>query len=191
MISELLQDRAALYACGAMTAAERDAFELVLEFHHELRDFVAGLTEVGAALTLANLPAHALMPPQHLKAQILAKIADRPQSITPPGLVVSDPGGLVEWISPGFTALCGYTIEEVRGKKLGPILQGEKTDRDTAERMRRAVHEHRPCHETILNYHKDGSPYWVEIAITPILDDAQQPLWLIARERELADRPAA
>jgi methyl-accepting chemotaxis protein len=87
--------------------------------------------------------------------------------------------------------MCGYTLDELRGKKLGPILQGLKTDRETADRMRRAVHEHRPCRETILNYHKNGEPYWVDVAITPIFDDAAQPLWLIARERELTDRVAA
>ena len=40
MLSEFLQDQAALYAAGTMTAAEREQFELVLEFHEELREFV-------------------------------------------------------------------------------------------------------------------------------------------------------
>ena len=57
--------------------------------------------------------------------------------------------------------------------------------------MRSAVKEYRPCRETILNYHKDGSPYWVEIAIKPVFDDAGQPIWLVAREHELTDRVAA
>ena len=57
--------------------------------------------------------------------------------------------------------------------------------------MQRAVHEYRPCCETMVNYHKNGTPYWVEIAITPIFDDAGQPLWLVAREREVTDRVAA
>jgi PAS domain-containing protein len=57
--------------------------------------------------------------------------------------------------------------------------------------MRQAVHAWRPCRETILNYHKDGTPYWVEVAISPILNEAGEPLWLVARERELTDRIAA
>lgn len=191
MITEPLQERASLYACGALSETEREEFELVLEFHEELRSFVTGLNEVGAAMTLSMLPKDGATPSPGLKSRIMEKLRGHPQSATRDGLVVSDPSGLVQWISPTFTAMCGYTIEELRGKKLGPILQGEKTDRETAERMREAVHQLRPCHETILNYHKNGAPYWVEIAITPILDDARQPIWLIARERELADRPAA
>ena len=56
--------------------------------------------------------------------------------------------------------------------------------------MRRAVHEYRPCRETILNYHKNGTPYWVEIFITPILNEEGHPHFLIAREREIKDRVA-
>ena len=104
---------------------------------------------------------------------------------------MTGPDGLVQWVNPAFSAMCGYSLEELSGKKLGPILQGERTDPATVERMRRAVHDYSPCCETILNYHKDGTAYWVEIAITPILDDAGQPLWMVARERELTDRAAA
>ncbi len=56
MIDELLQDRAALYVSGAMTAQERDDFELILEFHDEVRQFVRELNEVGTALLLSGVP---------------------------------------------------------------------------------------------------------------------------------------
>jgi PAS domain S-box-containing protein len=190
MINDFLQDQAALYSSGAMTAEERDQFELILEFHAELREFVSGLTEVGAAVALATQPP-GKGPSPDLKARLASLIADRPQRRTPEGLVMSGPDGRVQWINSAFSAMCGYTLEELRGQKLGPILQGPKTDRETADRMRRAVHEYRPCRETILNYHKDGSPYWADVAITPIFDDAGQPLWLVAREHEVTDRVAA
>ena len=173
-----------------MTAQERGEFELVAECHPELRAFTAALGEVAAALTLHSPHRDVPAPSPGLKARILAALGGRPQSTAPEGLVMSGADGFVQWINPAFSAICGYALDELRGKKLGPILQGEKTDRETAEWMRRAVHQVRPCRETILNYHKNGAPYWVEIAITPICDDAGQPLWLIARERELTGRAA-
>ena len=191
MLSDFLQDQAALYVSGSMTAPEREQFELVLEFHHEVRALVAELAEVGAAVTLA-VPAHAQpLPSPEMKARVLGLIAGRPQRVTPEGMVMSGPDGLVQWINPEFSAMCGYTLDELRGKKLGPILQGDRTDREAAARMRSAVHSYRPCRETILNYHKNGTPYWVEVAITPIMDDKGEPLFLVARERELTDRVAA
>lgn len=191
MLTDFLQDQAALYVSGAMIAQDREQFELVLEFHHELRAFVAGLAEVGAVVMLATQLPHTTVPPPDLKARIVGRVAGRPRHVTPEGMVMCGPAGFVEWVNPAFTAMCGYTFDELRGKKLGPILQGAKTDQETAERMRRAVHAYTPCRETIINYHKSGTPYWVEIAITPIFDDAGQPLYLVARERELTDRIAA
>ena len=191
MITELLEERAALYASGAMMPGERENFELILEFHDELRGFFTGLTEVAAAVTLSTQPSCAVRPSAGLKARILGKLSAHPQRVSAEGFVMSGTDGLVQWVNPAFTAMCGYTVEELRGKNLGPILQGEKTDRETAARMRRAVKEYQPCRERILNCHKNGEPYWVEIAITPLFDDDGKPLWLVARERELADHVAA
>ena len=39
MLSELLQEQAALYVSGVMTAQQREQFELVVEFDDELREF--------------------------------------------------------------------------------------------------------------------------------------------------------
>jgi PAS domain S-box-containing protein len=188
MIDEFLQERATLYVSGDMSPQEREEFELMLEFHDELREFAGRLAEVGVAVTLAELRPAEVGPSPRLKGRILEMLGDRRQQVVSDGLVVTGPDGLVQWINPAFTAMCGYTLEELHGKRLGPILQGEKTDRETAVRMRQAVHECRPCRETILNYRKNGEPYWVEIEITPILDGVGQPFRLVARERELADR---
>src|SRR4051812_25515158 len=140
MLSDFLQDQAALYATGAMSAQEREQFEILLQFHGELRALVTGLLETSTAVTLASQAGE--RPPEPLKRRILDSIADRPQSFTAEAVVVSGPDGLVQWVSPAFTEMCGYTVEELRGKKLGPILQGAGTDRETADQMRSAVKEY-------------------------------------------------
>jgi len=191
MLSEYLQTQGTLYTSGVMSAEEREQFELILEFHPELRDFVSESLDVSAALTLATVPRASRLPAPGLKSRLAGLIAGRPQQTSPEGVVMCDPNRVVQWVNPAFSEMCGYSLEELRGRNLGPILQGEKTDRATAERMRRAVFECRPCRESILNYHKNGTPYWVEIAISPIFDDADNLLWFVARERELTDRAAA
>ena len=185
MISELLQDRAALYVSGAMTDGERGDFELILEFHEEVRQFVNELQEVGNAILLADAPADVPEISSARKSKILRAIADRPAQAAPEGFVMTGPDRLVQWVNPAFTAMCGYSLDELRGKSLGPVLQGERTDPAAVARIRSALHALRPCRETLVNYHKDGSPYSVDIAITPILDDEQQPLWFVARERKI------
>ena len=187
MITEFFQNQAALYASGAMNAWEREQFEIVIESNDELRDCVIGLSEVGAALTLATQWAMVGEMPTGLKARITSVADGRPQQTASDGMVMTGPDGLVQWVNPAFSEMCGYSLEELRGKKLGPILQGADTDRETAARMRREVHALRPCRETILNYHKSGTPYWVDVAIAPIVDDAGELLCLVARERAMTD----
>ena len=191
MLDESLQEQAALYAVGALSAPEREQFDLILKFHTELRALVVALEEVAAAALTSSLSASSPGPSASLRGRLLARLDAHPQQTSEEGFVMTGPDGLVQWINPAFTAMCGYTLDELHGKKLGPILQGRDTDHGSADRMRRAVYESRPCTETILNYHKNGQPYWVEIAITPILDDAGAMRWFVARGREVPDQMAA
>ena len=184
MATELLQDRAALYVAGALTAPERESFELVLEFQHDLRAHVARLQDVGAKVLLAQVPRH-MAAPSSLKSRIFDAIESRPRQLQPDCLVVTGPNGLIEWVNPAFSAMCGYSVAELKGRKPGHLLQGPETDPAAVQRIREAVRERRSCREILLNYHKDGAIYRVDVAITPILDDEGGPLWFVAKERKL------
>jgi methyl-accepting chemotaxis protein len=102
---------------------------------------------------------------------------------------MAGPDALVEWVNPEFTEMCGYSLEELRGKKLGPILQGALTEREAADRMRTAVHTAQPCSETLINYRKDGTHYRVAIDITPIFKRDGALRCFVAREREVDEEP--
>lgn len=184
MSHQLLQDRAALYVAGALTAPERESFELVLEFQPELRTHVARLQEVGAQVLLARVPRKTAAP-SGLKSRILDAIESQPRQLQPDGLVVTGPNGLIEWANPAFSSMCGYSLVELKGRKPGQLLQGPKTDPAAVQRIRDAVRERRLCRETLFNYHKDGALYRVDLAITPIVDDEGAPLWFVAKERKL------
>lgn len=183
MLENFLRDRAILYTCGSLASSEREEFELILEWNDELRQLVSQLQDVEFAVLVHGQDPAAPMASGAVKKRIQSLIASHSQESTADGLVMTGPDGLVRWVNPAFTDLCGYSLEEVRGKKLGPILQGEKTDPAAAGRLRNAVRGYRPCKETLINYHKNGSPYRVEISLTPIFDDENRPIYLAARER--------
>ena len=184
MPAEFLQDRAALYVSGAMTAPERENFELILEFHQPLRAHVAALQELGTSVLLAGLRQS---PPVNaaLKERVLSGLAARPQQLQPDGIVVTGQDCCIQWVNPAFTAMCGYSLEEIKGRKPGHFLQGPDTDPAGVQRIRHALQERQPCREFLVNYHKAGSSYRVDIAIAPILDDAGDLVWFVAREKEL------
>jgi len=188
MLTGSIQDCAAHYVSGEMPATERESFEVVLEFHQELRSHVAGLQETVAGLAAEAPP---VAPPAGLKARLLAAVAALPAPAEPEALVVTDPGGLVLWVNPAFTAMCGYSLAELRGRKPGELLQGPATDAAAVQRIRESVQARRACRETLVNYHKDGSRYRAEVRIAPVLADGGEPLWFVAKERKVPETARA
>lgn len=190
MTDETLLEQAALYAAGAMSARERAQFDLIAESHDVVRAIVAGFEEVSAMATLSTGgPRHSAGLKSRILSRLDAGIPQRPASRD--AFVITNADSGVQWVNRAFTDLCGYTPEELQGEQLGHLLQGEKTDQATVEQMRRAIREREPCLVTIVNYRKNGTPYWVEIAITPITDDAGEFQCFVAHEREVPGPPDA
>src|SRR5690242_9249585 len=75
------------------------------------------------------------------------------------------------WVNPSFSALTGYPAEEVTGRNCR-FLQGRNTDRAAVRRIGEALAQQRPVTEVVLNYRRDGTAFWNEIAISPVFDDA-------------------
>jgi diguanylate cyclase (GGDEF)-like protein/PAS domain S-box-containing protein len=89
------------------------------------------------------------------------------------GMVIADKDKRVIWVNGSFERITGYTLNQVEGKKLGAILQGEKTDANTIEQLKIHLKKGIPITTRILNYTQSGDPYWNELAISPIFRDGK------------------
>jgi len=101
-------------------------------------------------------------------------LKDRALEATAEGITISDnlqKDNPIIYANEGFERLTGYTKKYVLGKNCR-FLQGEKTDPKIIEQIRRSIHEEKPCSVEILNYKKDGTPFWNLLSITPIMDDS-------------------
>lgn len=97
----------------------------------------------------------------------LAVIAEQ----TSNAVIVTDPKGLIEWVNAGFTRITEYTLEEVVGRKPGDLLQYEKTDPSAVQVLRGAIQQHKPANCQIQNISKSRREYWLEVNLTPLLDE--------------------
>lgn len=185
VLSDLLQDRAAQFVSGTLGAAERESFEVIAAFDPELGAHVAALQEA-ASVAAVSVARRGEAPPLALKARILAAAEALPQQREREALVVTDSAGRIEWVNDAFTSLCGYTLDELRGRKPGALLQGAETDRAAVGQLREAQRAGVACNVELVNYHKDGSRYRVAVRMSPFLDEAGAPRWFVARERKLA-----
>nr|AML76899.1 putative LOV domain-containing protein [Ettlia oleoabundans] len=72
--------------------------------------------------------------------------------------------------SEGFVQMTGYSMEEVLGHNCR-FLQGEGTDPRDVKKLRDAIRNGTPCCTRLLNYRKDGTPFWNLLTMTPIKDE--------------------
>ena len=105
-------------------------------------------------------------------------------------VVVTGIDGRVEWANGAFERLTGYTVAELAGKKPGELLQGAETDPETRRLIGEALHNRRPIVTEILNYTKSGKPYWIEISIKPIFDEAGKHTHFLSVEHDITRRRA-
>lgn len=100
----------------------------------------------------------------------LSLVADN----TSNAVIITDADGLTQYVNSGFTNMTGYTLDDIKGRKPGKLLQGEHTDDETVSRIRQQLDQQAPFYEEILNYHRDGTAYWISLAIDPVFDNAGQ-----------------
>ena len=102
-------------------------------------------------------------------------------------MVFTDADGLTLWANPPFTRMSGYTPDELIGKKPGSVLQGKDTDRATVVKISEAIRTRQTIRTELLNYAKDGTPYWIDLTITPVQDAKGKLTHFMSIERDITD----
>lgn len=88
----------------------------------------------------------------------------------PDNFTITDPsisGHPIVFASRGFLKMSGYSKEEVIGKN-GRVFQGPGTCRRSIIEIQEAIQEERAIQITILNYRKDGVPFWMLFHMSPV-----------------------
>ncbi|XP_027359961.1 protein TWIN LOV 1 isoform X1 [Abrus precatorius] len=79
----------------------------------------------------------------------------------------SIPGHPIVFASLDFLKMTGYTRHEVLGRS-GSMFQGPRTSRRSVMEIREAVREERNAQVVLLNYRKDGTPFWMLFRVCPV-----------------------
>lgn len=158
----------------------------VVQTHRSAVEELKGLAKSLTAERTKLRDANKRLFEQELESRKLALVAAR----TDNAVVVTDAKGLVEWVNEAFVRITGYTLDEVRGRKPGEMLQGPKTDPETINLIRGALAAGQGVSTEILNYHKGGRTYWLSIEIQPMHDDEGRLSNFMAIERDVTRQRA-
>ncbi len=66
--------------------------------------------------------------------------------------------------------------------------KGEETDQNEKQRISDSLQHRQSIQTELLNYHKDGTPYWIDMIITPIFNVHGEIVNFIAVERDVTKR---
>jgi PAS domain S-box-containing protein len=86
-----------------------------------------------------------------------------------------------------FQDLTGYEAEEIVGRNCR-FLQGAQTDRATVAELREAIAARRAISVEILNYKRDGTPFWNAVYIAPVYDRDGKLLYFFASQLDITRR---
>ncbi|WP_435923622.1 putative bifunctional diguanylate cyclase/phosphodiesterase [Paenibacillus sp. DYY-L-2] len=97
------------------------------------------------------------------------------------GLAITDPNmpdNPIVYVNQGFERITGYSREEVLMRN-ARFLQGEETDKNHLSVIRQAIKDGRADTVTIKNYKKDGSTFWNQFIISPIMKADGKPEFFV------------
>jgi len=115
-------------------------------------------------------------------------LAERQKScaITDP----NQPDNPIVYVTPEFETHTGYRREEVLGRNCR-FLQGVDTDPITVGKIRNAIDRMLPIEVEILNYRKNGAPFWNNLSLRPVFSEVGKLTSFVAAQTHPGDRRAA
>ncbi len=106
-------------------------------------------------------------------------------------VIMTDATTAITWVNSAFEQLTGYSAAEAIGHRPGRLLQGVHSSPETVARIRGHIENEEGSHAEMLNYRKDGTPYWVELTITPLHDAAGVLTGFVGMSRDITARRKA
>jgi diguanylate cyclase (GGDEF)-like protein/PAS domain S-box-containing protein len=102
-------------------------------------------------------------------------------------IMITDEGGEIVWTNPSFSALSGYSAEEVIGKN-PRLLNSGKQDKSFYQHMWATIRSGKVWRGEIVNRRNDGSCYTEEMTITPVLSQSQKISHFVAIKQDITER---
>ena len=105
-------------------------------------------------------------------------------------IIITDISGKIQWTNSTFTKLTQYSFEEAVGKTPGQLVKSGQHNALFYENMWDTILSKKVWSGEIINRRKDGSIYYEEETITPVLDSAGNISSFIAIKIDISQRKA-
>lgn len=118
------------------------------------------------------------------------RLLERAVTASTNSIVISDPNlpdDPLVYVNPAFEETTGYAAEEALGRNCR-FLQGEDRAQPAIAELRTAIREGRQCTAVLRNYRKDGTLFWNELSIYPVLDEERRVSNFVGVQNDITER---
>ena len=105
---------------------------------------------------------------------------------SPASVIITDLHGDIEYVNPKFTAVTGYSLEEVRGKNPRILKSGETPDEEY-RKLWKTITSGGEWHGVFHNKRKDGTLFWEKASISVIRDTSGTITHFISVKEDISD----
>ena len=176
---ELTRRVVAADASAFVVATEADAHESVVE-------------AIDAHVDCARKRGDRL-PISDLSVEAERRLKERALDEAPIGITIADatdPDTPSIYMNAAFEDVTGYPPTEVVGVN-HRFLQGPETDPDRSAELAEGIDAERDTEVVLRNYRRDGTPFWNQVRISPIYDDAGEVTHYVGFQMDVTDRERA
>jgi PAS domain S-box-containing protein len=106
---------------------------------------------------------------------------------TKSGVIITDTFGRIEWVNEAFQHISGYQLDEVKDLKPKDFLQGADSEDESRQKLRQALSNKEDVEVTIVNYNKEGKPYYNNLEIISVFNEKGEHTHFIALQKDITN----
>jgi diguanylate cyclase (GGDEF)-like protein/PAS domain S-box-containing protein len=123
---------------------------------------------------------------ERLKSEAILRVHHAALESISQGVLITDAQRHIIYANPAFQRISGYSEAEILG--ISPaFLHNKGGDAGILDEMLTALAAGRHFHGNLLNYRKDGIPFWSDLSISPVCDDTGAITHFVGITRDITE----
>jgi two-component system cell cycle response regulator len=131
---------------------------------------------------------HKIVVPNDLNTDIL-HLANSAINSANDGITIADitlPDQPLIFVNEAFEIVTGYASSEIIGKNCR-FLQGNMRNQPGVELISQAIHNNKKCRVVLKNFKKDGSLFWNELSLSPIIEKGKKIQYYVGVQKDVTN----